>query len=54
MNRIDAMKVFVATLDERGRAGAGRRLAVRRPRAAAIALLEAHTGTALHAHHPAR
>ncbi|PRF61817.1 hypothetical protein C6Q09_28810 [Burkholderia multivorans] len=35
MNQIDAMKVFVATLDERSRAGAGWRLAVRRPRAAA-------------------
>jgi hypothetical protein len=35
MDQIDAMKVFVATLDERGRAGAGWRLALRGPRAAA-------------------
>ncbi|MBU9456944.1 hypothetical protein KTE10_24165 [Burkholderia multivorans] len=36
MDQIDAMKVFVATLDERSGAGAGWRLAVRGPRAAAL------------------
>ncbi|HGL4260941.1 LysR family transcriptional regulator [Burkholderia dolosa] len=48
MDRIDAMKVFVATLDEGSLAGAGRRLG-RSPAAVsrAIAFLEAHTGTAL-------
>ncbi|VVE29867.1 LysR family transcriptional regulator [Pandoraea iniqua] len=48
MDRIDAMKVFVATLDEGSLAGAARRLG--RSAAAvsrAIAYLEAHTGTAL-------
>ncbi|WP_277189665.1 LysR family transcriptional regulator [Caballeronia sp. BR00000012568055] len=48
MDRIDAMKVFVAILDEGSLAGAGRRLG-RSPAAVsrAIAFLEAHTGTAL-------
>ncbi|KXU85806.1 LysR family transcriptional regulator [Caballeronia megalochromosomata] len=48
MDRIDAMKVFIATLDEGSLAGAGRRLN-RSPAAVsrAIAFLEAHTGTAL-------
>lgn len=48
MDRIDAMKVFVATLDEGSLAGAGRRLG-RSPAAVsrAIAFLEAHTGTPL-------
>lgn len=48
MDRIDAMKVFVATLDEGSLAGAGRKLG-RSPAAVsrAIAFLEAHTGTAL-------
>ena len=48
MDRIDAMKVFVATLDEGSLAGAARRLG-RSPAAVsrAIAFLEAHTGTAL-------
>lgn len=48
MDRIDAMKVFVAALDEGSLAGAGRRLG-RSPAAVsrAIAFLEAHTGTAL-------
>jgi DNA-binding transcriptional LysR family regulator len=48
MDRIDAMKVFVATLDEGSLAGAGRRLG-RSPAAVsrAIAFLEEHTGTAL-------
>lgn len=48
MDRIDAMKVFIATLDEGSLAGAGRRLG-RSPAAVsrAIAFLEEHTGTAL-------
>jgi DNA-binding transcriptional LysR family regulator len=48
MDRIDAMKVFVATLDEGSLAGAGRRLG-RSPAAVsrAIAFLEEHTGAAL-------
>ncbi|MEX3901149.1 LysR family transcriptional regulator [Paraburkholderia sp. BR10954] len=48
MDRIDAMKVFVATLDEGSLAGAGRRLG-RSPAAVsrAIAFLETHTGTPL-------
>jgi DNA-binding transcriptional LysR family regulator len=48
MDRIDAMKVFVATLDEGSLAAAGRRLG-RSPAAVsrAIAFLEEHTGTAL-------
>lgn len=48
MDRIDAMKVFVATLDEGSLAGAGRRLG-RSPAAVsrAVAFLEEHTGTAL-------
>lgn len=48
MDRIDAMKVFVATLDEGSLAGASRRLG-RSPAAVsrAIAFLEEHTGTAL-------
>jgi DNA-binding transcriptional LysR family regulator len=48
MDRIDAMKVFVAALDENSLAGAGRRLG-RSPAAVsrAIAFLEAHTGTPL-------
>ncbi|VXC68243.1 LysR family transcriptional regulator [Burkholderia sp. 8Y] len=48
MDRIDAMKVFIATLDEGSLAGAGRRLG-RSPAAVsrAIAFLEAHAGTAL-------
>ncbi|HEY1997156.1 LysR family transcriptional regulator [Paraburkholderia sp.] len=48
MDRIDAMKVFVATLDEGSLVGAGRRLG--RSAAAvsrAIAFLEAHVGIAL-------
>jgi len=48
MDRIDAMKVFVATVDEGSLAGAGRRL--RRSPAAvsrAIAFLEAHVGAEL-------
>jgi len=48
MDRIDAMKVFVATVDEGSLAGAARRLG--RSAAAvsrAIAYLETHTGTAL-------
>ncbi|WP_118178535.1 LysR family transcriptional regulator [Paraburkholderia phosphatilytica] len=48
MDRIDAMKVFVAALDEGSLAGASRRLG-RSPAAVsrAIAFLEAHVGTAL-------
>lgn len=48
MDRIDAMKVFVAALDEGSLAGAARRLG-RSPAAVsrAIAFLEAHTGTPL-------
>jgi DNA-binding transcriptional LysR family regulator len=48
MDRIDAMRVFVATLDEGSLAGAGRRLG-RSPAAVsrAIAFLEEHAGTAL-------
>ncbi|MGF6754173.1 LysR family transcriptional regulator [Paraburkholderia sp. GAS42] len=48
MDRIDAMKVFVATLDEGSLAAAGRRLG-RSPAAVsrAIAFLEAHVGMAL-------
>jgi DNA-binding transcriptional LysR family regulator len=48
MDRIDAMKVFVATLDEGSLAGAGRRLK-RSPAAVsrAIAFLEAHVGVEL-------
>ena len=48
MDRIDAMKVFVATLDEGSLAGASRRLG-RSPAAVsrAIALLEAHVGAPL-------
>ena len=48
MDRIDAMKVFVAALDEGSLAAAGRRLG-RSPAAVsrAIAFLEAHVGTAL-------
>lgn len=48
MDRIDAMKVFVATLDEGGLAAAGRRLD-RSPAAVsrAIAFLEEHVGTTL-------
>lgn len=48
MDRLDAMKVFVATLDEGSLAGAGRRLG-RSPAAVsrAIAFLEEHTGTTL-------
>lgn len=48
MDRIDAMRVFVATLDEGSLAGAARRLG-RSPAAVsrAIAFLEAHTGAAL-------
>ncbi|MFM0056820.1 LysR family transcriptional regulator [Paraburkholderia phytofirmans] len=48
MDRIDAMKVFVATLDEGSLAGASRRLG-RSPAAVsrAIAFLEEHVGTAL-------
>ncbi|MGF6722163.1 DNA-binding transcriptional LysR family regulator [Paraburkholderia sp. GAS41] len=48
MDRIDAMKVFVATLDEGGLAAAGRRLG-RSPAAVsrAIAFLEEHAGTTL-------
>lgn len=48
MDRIDAMKVFVATLDEGSLAGAGRRLK-RSPAAVsrAIAFLEAHVGIEL-------
>ena len=48
MDRIDAMKVFVAALDEGSLAGAGRRLG-RSPAAVsrAIAFLEARVGTAL-------
>jgi len=48
MDRIDAMKVFIATLDEGSLAGAARRLG-RSPAAVsrAIAFLEAHTDTAL-------
>ena len=48
MDRIDAMKVFIATLDEGSLAGAGRLL--RRSPAAisrAIAFLEAHVGVEL-------
>ena len=48
MDRIDAMKVFVAAVDEGSLAGAGRKL--RRSPAAvsrAIAFLEAHVGTEL-------
>ena len=45
MDRIDAMKVFVAALDEGSLAGAGRKLG-RSPAAVsrAIAFLEAHVG----------
>ncbi|ACC75564.1 LysR family transcriptional regulator [Paraburkholderia phymatum] len=48
MDRIDAMKVFVATLDEGSLAGASRRLG-RSPAAVsrAIAFLEAHVGSPL-------
>jgi DNA-binding transcriptional LysR family regulator len=48
VDRIDAMKVFVAALDEGSLAGAGRRLG-RSPAAVsrAIAFLEAHVGTPL-------
>jgi DNA-binding transcriptional LysR family regulator len=48
MDRIDAMKVFVATLDEGSLAGASRRLG-RSPAAVsrAIAFLEEHVGTTL-------
>jgi DNA-binding transcriptional LysR family regulator len=48
MDRIEAMKVFIAALDENSLAGAGRRLG-RSPAAVsrAIAFLEAHTGTPL-------
>src|ERR1700761_4582472 len=48
MDRIAAMKVFIATLDEGSLAGAARRLG-RSPAAVsrAIAFLEEHTGTAL-------
>ncbi|MCC8404629.1 LysR family transcriptional regulator [Paraburkholderia sp. MMS20-SJTN17] len=48
MDRIDAMKVFIAALDENSLAGAGRKLG-RSPAAVsrAIAFLEAHTGTPL-------
>jgi DNA-binding transcriptional LysR family regulator len=48
MDRIDAMKVFIATLDEGSLAGAARRLG-RSPAAVsrAIAFLEEHTGAAL-------
>jgi len=48
MDRIDAMKIFVATLDEGSLAGAGRRLK-KSPAAVsrAIAFLEAHVGVEL-------
>ncbi|WP_027794540.1 LysR family transcriptional regulator [Paraburkholderia acidipaludis] len=48
MDRIEAMKVFIAALDENSLAGAGRRLG-RSPAAVsrAIAFLETHTGTPL-------
>src|ERR1700744_1256748 len=48
MDRIDAMKVFIATLDEGSLAGAARPLG-RSPAAVsrALAFLEEHTGTAL-------
>jgi DNA-binding transcriptional LysR family regulator len=48
VDRIDAMKVFVATLDEGSLAGAGRKLG-RSPAAVsrAIAFLESHVGTEL-------
>jgi DNA-binding transcriptional LysR family regulator len=48
MDRIDAMKVFVAALDEGSLAGAGRKLG-RSPAAVsrAIAFLEAHVGAEL-------
>src|SRR4029077_2699411 len=48
MDRLDAMKVFVVTLDEGSLAGAGRQLG-RSPAAVsrAIAFLEAHVGTEL-------
>ena len=48
MDRIDAMKVFVAALDEGSLAGAGRKLG-RSPAAVsrAIAFLEEHVGTEL-------
>ena len=48
MDRIDAMKVFVATIDEGSLAGAGRKLG-RSPAAVsrAIAFLEEHVGTQL-------
>ncbi|MEJ8822278.1 LysR family transcriptional regulator [Variovorax humicola] len=48
MDRIDAMKVFVAALDEGSLAGAGRKLG-KSPAAVsrAIAFLEAHVGTGL-------
>jgi DNA-binding transcriptional LysR family regulator len=48
MDRIDAMKVFVAAVDEGSLAGAGRKLG-RSPAAVsrAIAFLEAHVGTPL-------
>jgi DNA-binding transcriptional LysR family regulator len=48
MDRIDAMKIFVAALDEGSLAGAGRKLG-RSPAAVsrAIALLEAHVGVQL-------
>jgi len=48
MDRIDAMKVFVAALDEGSLAGGGRRLG-KSPAAVsrAIAFLEAHVGAEL-------
>src|SRR5580692_10227827 len=48
MDRIDAMKVFVATLDEGSLAAAGRKLG-RSPAAVsrAVAFLEAHVGVPL-------
>src|SRR6478609_4481780 len=48
MDRIDAMKVFVAALDEGSLAGAGRKLG-RSPAAVsrAVAFLEAHVGAEL-------
>jgi len=48
MDRIDAMKVFVAALDQGSLAGAGRKLS-RSPAAVsrAVAFLEAHVGAAL-------
>src|SRR5829696_8045601 len=48
VDRLDAMRVFVAALDEGSLAGAGRKLS-RSPAAVsrAIAFLEAHVGTEL-------